>query len=222
LMFGLMFGDAGHGAVLMAAGYALFRSMPRFLDYGILLMETGAASVVFGVLYGSVFGVESWLPAIWLHPIHDITRFTRIAAAFGTLVVSTGFVLGAVSAWRAGGRAAALVSVRGLFGGFAYWTCVAVVARMLLPVDWTVPRGAIVTLLAAAVALLLLRPVIVRLLAPHNGGGRRPEHAAPLWLGALEASVELVDAIVSYFANTISFVRVAAFAAVHAAVMVAV
>ncbi|HXH93023.1 MAG TPA: V-type ATPase 116kDa subunit family protein, partial [Thermoanaerobaculia bacterium] len=54
-MFGLMFGDAGHGAVLFLAGWFLFRYLPRFLDYGILLMEAGVASAVFGLLYGSLF-----------------------------------------------------------------------------------------------------------------------------------------------------------------------
>ncbi|HEX7676984.1 MAG TPA: V-type ATPase 116kDa subunit family protein, partial [Thermoanaerobaculia bacterium] len=58
LMFGLMFGDAGHGAVLFSAGWFLFRYLPRFLDYGILLMEAGVASAAFGVLYGSVFGIR--------------------------------------------------------------------------------------------------------------------------------------------------------------------
>ena len=41
------------------------------------------------------------------------------------------------------------------------------------------------------------------------------------WLRALEGSVELVDALFAFFANTISFVRIAAFAAVHAATFVA-
>jgi V/A-type H+-transporting ATPase subunit I len=43
LMFGVMFGDVGQGLVLFSAGYCLWRYMPRFLDYGVLLMECGAA-----------------------------------------------------------------------------------------------------------------------------------------------------------------------------------
>ena len=220
LMFGLMFGDVGHGAVLAAAGYWVFRYMPRFLDYGILLMEAGVASAVFGVLYGSVFGVEHWIPALWLHPIHDLTHFTRVAAAIGVVMISGGFLLGIVNTWRSGERAAALTGVRGLFGAFAYWTVAAVAARMLLPAGRTVSGGLIAVLCAGAAALLILRPLIVRFLAPHA----RVDGVTttPLSLRALEASIEIVDALVAYFANTISFVRVAAFAAVHAAVLVAV
>jgi V/A-type H+-transporting ATPase subunit I len=76
-------------------------------------------------------------------------------------------------------------------------------------------------LAAAAVVLLLSRPIVVRIV-----GRPRPRQAdaiaTPLWLGALEASVDLVDTVFAYFANTISFVRIAAFAAVHAAIFIAV
>jgi hypothetical protein len=49
----------------------------------------------------------------------------------------------------------------------------------------------------------------------------RPAHAVPIWLVLLDGSVEIVDAVFSFFANTISFVRVAAFAAVHAGIFIA-
>jgi V/A-type H+-transporting ATPase subunit I len=73
---------------------------------------------------------------------------------------------------------------------------------------------------AAAALLLVLRRPIVRYL--ERGSAVRKAHAeGPRWLTALEGSVELVDALFAYFANTISFVRVAAFAAVHAGVFIA-
>lgn len=222
LMFGLMFGDVGHGLVLVSAGYYLFRYMPRFLDYAILLMEAGAASAAFGVLYGSVFGVESLLPAVWLHPIRDLPRFVAIAVGFGILVVSAGLALNIVNSWRAGERLAALTSVRGLSGAFVYWVALALAARVFLPVAWTLPDAAILALVAVAAALLAGRPLIVRALHLPATSRTPDGAAAPRWLAALEASVELVDAIFAYFANTISFVRVAAFAAVHAGVFVAI
>ncbi len=220
VMFGLMFGDVGHGLVLVTAGYCLFRYLPRFLDYGVLLMEAGVASAVFGFLYGSLFGIESVLPALWIHPIRDLPRFASIAVGFGILLVSVGFVLNVVNSWRAGERATALTGMRGLFGAFVYWITLGLATRVLLPASWTLPDSAIFALLAIAVGLLVARPMIVRALGVDRSSRPR-EGAAPSWLMALEASVELVDSIFSYFANTISFVRVAAFAAVHAGVFVA-
>jgi V/A-type H+-transporting ATPase subunit I len=220
LMFGLMFGDVGHGVVLLSAGYLLFRYAPRFLDYAIILMEAGVASACFGVLGGSIFGVETLLPAIWLHPIHDLPEFMGVAVGLGVVLVSTGIVLNVINSWRAGERVTALVGTRGVFGAFVYWTSLAVGARLLLPRNWTLPMPAILLLLACAVGLLAARPVIVRALGTDHAARPRAG-ATPRWLGALEGSVELVDAIFAYFANTISFVRVAAFAAVHAAVFIA-
>lgn len=219
LMFGLMFGDVGHGAVLFAAGFCLFRYLPRFLDYGVLLMEGGAASMLFGALYGSVFGREGILPTLWLRPLESLPRFMAIATGLGVALMSLGLVLDVVNRWRAGQRLGVLTELRGLPGAFLYWVTIALVARAFLPARWRFPTGVLLALAALPIALLLARPLIVRLL----GGERRPRVTdGPIWLRALEGSVELVDVVFSFFANTFSFVRVAAFAAVHAGIMIAV
>ena len=219
IMFGLMFGDVGHGAVLCAAGYYLFRYMPRFLDYGLLLMEAGTASVLFGVLYGSFFGIEGALPVLWLDPAHDLREFMRVAITFGIVLVSVGLILNVINSWRAGERAAAVFGVRGLFGAFLYWTAVALAIRALMPRAVQVPPWLLGTVAVMAAALVVLRRPLIRVLQParQRPAGPRP----PPWLRALEGTVELVDALFAYLANTISFIRIAAFAAVHAGVFVA-
>ena len=220
LMFGLMFGDVGQGLVLFSAGYCLFRYLPRFLDYGILLMECGVASTLFGFLYGSFFGIEGLLPVLWMEPIRDLPRFMGIAIGFGIVVVSVGLIINIVNSWRTGERASALFGPRGVFGAFVYWIGLALVARALMPASVIVPVPLLLALAIVAASLLLLRRPIVRLLE-RGTRVRQPQADGPRWLTALEGSVELVDAMFAYFANTISFVRVAAFAAVHAGVFIA-
>jgi V/A-type H+-transporting ATPase subunit I len=220
LMFGLMFGDVGQGLVLFSAGYCLFRYLPRFLDYGILLMECGAASTVFGALYGSFFGIEGLLPVLWMEPIRDLPRFMGIAIGFGIVVVSVGLVMNIVNSWRTGERRAALFGPRGVFGAFVYWIGLALVARALMPSTIVVPVRLLAAMAATVVLLLVFRRPIVRYLE-HDSAIRKTHAESPPWLTALEGSVELVDALFAYFANTISFVRVAAFAAVHAGVFIA-
>jgi V/A-type H+-transporting ATPase subunit I len=221
-MFGLMFGDVGHGAVLFSAGWFLFRYMPRFLDYGILLMEAGTASAVFGALYGSVFGIRGLIPTLWLEPIHDLSRFMTVAVVFGALVVTGGLMLNIINSWRAGDWKAALYGPRGVTGTMLYWVILVVLARAFVPATVRIPGvvlGALV--LAAAVFLAAARP-LMRLLGHDMRRPRPAVRATPLWLTALETSVELVDTLFSFFANTISFVRIAAFAAVHAGVFIAI
>lgn len=220
LMFGLMFGDVGHGAVLASAGYCLFRYMPRFLDYGILLMEAGAASAAFGVLYGSFFGIEGALPVLWLEPARDLPAFMRTAITVGVVLVSGGLILNVVNSWRLGERAEALLGLRGMFGAFLYWTALGLAARMLMPGTVVAPPWLIGALAMGAAVLVVLRQPLIHWLTP---AAERPRVACPpAWLRALEGSVELVDSLFAYFANTISFIRIAAFAAVHAGVLVAI
>jgi V/A-type H+-transporting ATPase subunit I len=220
LMFGLMFGDVGQGLVLFSAGYCLFRYLPRFLDYGILLMECGVASMVFGALYGSFFGIEGLLPVLWMEPIRDMRRFMGVAIGFGVLLVSMGLVINIVNSWRSGDRASALLGPRGVFGAFSYWILVALLARAFMPANVMLPVPFLLTMVAVPVLLLVLKRPIVKLI-DRGGSARAPHPASPRWLIALEGSVELVDTLFSFFANTISFVRVAAFAAVHAGVFIA-
>jgi V/A-type H+/Na+-transporting ATPase subunit I len=220
LMFGLMFGDVGQGLVLFSAGYCLFRYLPRFLDYGILLMECGAASIVFGALYGSFFGIEGLLPVLWMEPIRDLPRFMGIAIGFGVVVVSLGLVMNIVNSWRTGERTSALFGSRGVFGALVYWIGLALVARALMPATLVVPIRLLLGMAAMVVLLLVLRRPIVRYLE-RDSTVRKAHAEGPRWLTALEGSVELVDTLFAYFANTISFVRVAAFAAVHAGVFIA-
>jgi V/A-type H+-transporting ATPase subunit I len=107
-----------------------------------------------------------------------------------------------------------------VFGAFVYWIGVVLIARALVPANVVLSTRAVLAMLAVPVLLLTLRRPIVRLLQ-----GRATPRAAhpesPVWLTALEGSIELVDSLFSFFANTISFVRVAAFAAVHAGVFIA-
>ena len=58
-----MFGDVGHGLVLAAFGWFL-SSKVRAL--GGLLVACGLSGMIFGFLYGSIFGFEEILPH---HPI---------------------------------------------------------------------------------------------------------------------------------------------------------
>jgi V/A-type H+-transporting ATPase subunit I len=219
LMFGLMFGDLGHGLVLFSAGYLLFRQVPRYLDYGILLMEGGVSAALFGLLYGSFFGVEGLLPVLWIEPLREPARFLPLAIGLGLILVSLGLVLNVVNTWRAGERGLALFGTRGLFGAFGYWVVAALLARTLTG-GRGIPAWLIFLLLAIPALLLILRgPIVARL--DRGKPARRRGAEAPTPLAALEGSVELVDSVVSYFANTISFLRVGAFAMVHAGAFLA-
>src|SRR5208283_4647233 len=68
VMFGLMFGDIGQGAVLLGLGYLIFRRFFRYTDYGIILMECGVSSMVFGLLYGRYSASKACFPLYGFPP----------------------------------------------------------------------------------------------------------------------------------------------------------
>ncbi|NCC68974.1 MAG: hypothetical protein EOM14_12415, partial [Clostridia bacterium] len=62
LMFGIMFGDVGQGAVLILIGLWLAKKKGSWL--GRILACVGCSSIVFGFIYGSFFGNEHLLPGL--------------------------------------------------------------------------------------------------------------------------------------------------------------
>ena len=217
VMFGLMFGDVGHGAVLAGAGLWVFRRVARYRDYGVILMECGIASIAFGLAYGSVFGSERWSPALWFRPMEDVPRLLQAGASFGLVLVSLSFGLGALNSALRRDWSDALWGSHGLLAAFAYWTAAALALRWLATGRWGMGIGLATALVGVPLALLWLRRVVSELRpGPSAGAGR----SAPAAL--LAGSIELVDWVVRSVANTVSFVRLSAFAVSHAGLLLAV
>jgi V/A-type H+-transporting ATPase subunit I len=217
LMFGFMFGDVGHGAVLAGVGFWIFRRLGRHRDFGVILMECGIASLAFGLAYGSVFGSERWLPALWFHPMQDVPRLLQAGVRFGLLLMGLSFGLGVLNAGLRRDWSGALFGSHGLLAAFAYWTAAALALRWLATGSLGVGIGLATALVGVPLALLWLRRVASEL-RPAQGAGERRSPLAALLAG----SVELVDVVVRSVANTVSFVRLSAFAVSHAGLLLAV
>jgi V/A-type H+-transporting ATPase subunit I len=122
-MFGMMFGDVGHGMVLFALGYWLFKKFYQLMDYGIITMECGVSSAIFGFLYGSIFGAEHVLPAIWLRPSENIDTFMKFAIGLGVVMISTGVILNIINSFHRKDYESGILGHYGIVGGLFYWIC---------------------------------------------------------------------------------------------------
>lgn len=211
VMFGMMFGDVGHGAVLLLAGLVLMRwqRLERLRAAAPLVMWAGGASIAFGAVYGSLFGLEPFKRyALWRDPLEgDPSRLMLCAMGLGVVILSLGVVLNATNELRRRHRWEALTAPFGGLGLLFYW-------------------GALAALLGGAagtplVALLGVPLVVWWLREPlrHALGQRGHGRASGLVAALGEAAVEVFETLLAFLANTISFVRLAAYAMSHAALV---
>jgi V/A-type H+-transporting ATPase subunit I len=217
VMFGMMFGDVGHGLVLLALGWLLLRRRPKLRDAAVILCWGGLASVLFGAAYGSCFGLEfAHRLALWRDPIEgNPITLMLLAIGLGVVLVSLGLVLNIVNHLRRGQVWHALSDGLGISGLVFYWSALALAVWG----DRLAAGGPALRLLTALTGLPLVLWLLREPLHRLRRGSPEHEGFAAVCIGAL---VETFESVLVFLANTISFVRLAAYAMSHAALLLAI
>ena len=211
-MFGAMFGDVGQGLCLMIGGFLLYRV--KHMNLAAIVSLAGVWSTFFGFMYGSIFGFEEVLEAVWMRPMDNIMTTLFVAIGFGMALILVAMVLNIINAIRAKDLGRMLFSESGLAGLICYGCVVLCVA--LFATGHAIPATVI---LVIVVGLPLLA---IFLKEPLSHLVERKSHLFPEGSKVMffvEALVELFDVVLSYATNSISFVRVGAFALSHAGMM---
>ncbi|WNM24988.1 V-type ATPase 116kDa subunit family protein [Demequina capsici] len=206
LMFGMMFGDVGHGAILVGVGLALraggirrFRSIRRTWLFVTL---AGVTAMVFGALYGAAFGPTGLVPVLWLDPMQEPVPLLLAAVALGALLLAGSYATGTVNRVREGGWAYALYSRSGIAGSGLFVSLGLLAWGLATHVTPLIAAG-------AALALAALVLIFVGVLTEAGGGAT----------AILQAGIESVDSVSRLGSNVVSFARLAAFGLTHAALL---
>ena len=213
LMFGFMFGDVGQGLVLFLLGFIL---MKKKVQLGGVIMGAGTSAVLFGFLYGSVFGFEDWIPHLWVAPMKNINQFLIYGIVVGLILISLSMILNIVNGIKSKNIVRTLFDRNGLVGFTFYWLIIFFVLYFLSTGKMFISIGFIaLCLLLPLVAMFLKEPIDnilnKREFWPKNKGGF-----------FVETFFELFETVMSFASNTISFIRLSAFALNHAGLFMAV
>ena len=219
-IFGVMFGDVGQGLLLVIVGALVYHFKKSPLA-GIIAMA-GVFSTIFGFMFGSVFGFEDVIQPLWLRPIDHMTTLPFVgklntvfivSIAFGMGLIVIAMVLHIINAFREHDTQSTWFDPNGVAGLVFYGSVAAVV--ILFMSGRPTPAGIVLAVMFGVPLLLILfkEPLTNRLKK------KKEKIKEGKVMFFVEGFFELFEMLLSYFSNTLSFVRIGAFAVSHAAMM---
>lgn len=219
-LFGFMFGDAGQGLCLLIGGFLLYKA--KKMDLAAIISCCGFFSTIFGFMFGSIFGFEDVLEPIWLRPAEAMTNLPFIgrlntvfvvAIGLGMVIILLTMILNIINAYRAHQPMDAWFDTNGIAGFVFYGSLAATI--VLFMTGHTLPAASVLVVMFLIPLLLIffkepLTAAIEKKAKKIEGG---------IGMFIVQGFFEMFEVLLSYFSNTLSFVRVGAFAVSHAAMM---
>ena len=233
VLYGAMFGDLGQGLVLFTLGLLMHNKiiLKGMSSLGLLIAYCGAFAALFGVLYGSFFGFEGEhfietfgfeFTPVWISTIHDILRVLGLAIDAGIILLLVGYLLGIDSHARARNWGHLVFGHNGLIALLFYISFLALLGNFL-------GRTPIAPQVAVAIGSLPLPFPIFAIIFGlgimfsevfiHWMEGHRPliegRGVGGFIMYLVQAFMDWFEVVISQLSNTLSYVRVGAFAVAH-------
>lgn len=230
LMFGIMFGDVGQGLLVSLLGLVL----SKFTRNGLapIMTRIGLFSAAFGVLYGSVFGIETLItPFFHREAIWRFLGYTRqpesifqaattlliVALMIGIVLIVLSMLFNTILNFRRKKFGEALFSVNGVAGLVFYISLVAAaVGTLMFGADMFSPAY-VICLLVLPLVLIFFKHPLSNLIS-----GVKPAEKTSVGNFIIENFIELFEAALSFLSNTMSYLRIGGFVLSHAGMMLVV
>ena len=211
LMFGIMFGDVGQGLIIVIAGLVLMRK--KFALAGIFSC-VGLSSMIFGFVYGSVFGNEELIHGL-IHPMEGQYILLGTGVGVGVVVMTIAMILNMINGLKEKNLARILFDRNGIAGFLFYWIVFGTIISYLLTGKMLLPVPVLVLFAAIPFVVIFFKEPLERLMEKKSlfPGGKG--------MFFTQGFFEMVDMLLSMASNTISFVRIGAFALNHAGLFMA-
>lgn len=234
ILFGIMFGDFGQGLFFVVAGILMALNVIKvggWNKFAPIFISIGVSSSIMGLLTGEFFGTETvlepfaeWVtgffgtphaPILHLMPsadpksIYVMFGVFGVAVAIGFVINTCGLLLNIINNLMRKKYAEAFLGKNGLAGAVFFWYVIALVLRLVLT-SHTVAVYDIVIIAVSLFFAAFAEPFE----RAANGEKTLFENGFGTYI--ISSVVEIIEVISGYLSNTVSFVRVGAFALSHA------
>ena len=210
IMFGFMFGDIGHGLVVTIVGLILAK---RKSSLGPVLTAGGISSIIFGFLYGSIFGKEDIIKGILPSPMDNITNMLIAGISTGAVLIIIAMIFNIKNGIKNKDTGKIFFDKNGLAGLIFYTTILVLIVGFLLKGKMIISLAISTILILIPLILILFKEKLENLIKKDKNNVKVP---------VVEKIFELIEMLLSMASNTISFVRLAAFAINHVGLCMAV
>lgn len=218
VLFGAMFGDVGQGLVFLIAGIILKRKTKKSSEihtYGEIISRLGISSSIFGFVYGSVFGNEEIIHAIIVRPLENINFVLISAVAFGVILLLCGYVLSLINLKRENNIEEFLFGRNGIAGLILYISLLILVLQMFISIQ-ILPNVVVGIFAILSLIGMLLKKQFYALIKKEEA--EYEEGKASYFI---EGGFDLLETVMSLLSNSISFIRIGAFALNHVGLFLA-
>lgn len=234
LLFGIMFGDAGQGLVFLLVGILMAAKKVKFggwEKFGPVFIAIGISSTIMGLLTGEFFANEEilapfsrWVTGLFGEPRNQILpmmptgssesikrmfTFFGFTVGVGFIINSTGLIINIINQFSLHRPGRAIFGKTGITGAVFFWYVIAFALRIAFfhhsPAiyDWIIIG---VSLFFTAFGEPFARAIEKERPVLENGA----------FSAVISGIVEIIEVVSSYLSNSVSFLRVGAFALAHA------
>ena len=212
--FGFMFGDVGQGLILSLMGFILGK---KGVELGKVLFRLGLCSIFFGFMYGSVFGFEEVIKPIWIRPFDEINTILLTAVIIGMMMLFVAYIYSIINKLKKKEIKEGVFGKNGICGFILYTTLLGLlgVNTGILPQADRL-NGILIVLAVLMVLVVLIREPLANYLLKNK---QLYQEAASEYY--VESGFELFEMLLGMLSNTLSFIRIGAFALTHVGLFMA-
>lgn len=211
-LFGAMFGDLGQGFLLLVGGIFLGKKNKMF---GSLLSRLGFSSMIFGGLYGAVFGFEHIIPALLIRPFENINTILAAAVFIGIVLILIAYIYGLINSSKRKDIEDGLFGKEGLAGFLFYITLLLLVGGKFIN------KSIINTWVGICIIVACILLMIFKMPLAHILERKKPLHDEDVSGYYIESIFLIIETLLSMLSGTVSFIRVGAFALTHVGLFIA-